>query len=415
MAPSVTVLIPTRARFDVFRYALQGVQRLTYPNLTILVSDNDSQDGTEEFVKSIKDDRIRYVNPRTRLSMSHHWEFAIEHVETDWLTIVGDDDGLLEDSIEHALRVADELAVHAVRGSVCNYRWPEEGANAVATLSIPATGSVELRQSSEWLGKAINGEATYNDLPVIYAGGFVNVEVLRQLREKSSSVFRSCIPDVYSGFAIASQIDGYAYCNRPFAIAGSSKHSTGRSTISRYLDATSTSGIDNLPWKKFIQEGEKIPYHQGIPLLSDGRIPPVGHAFSLESYLQSAHLRSDDPPIDFQQQLEIILSQMPEGTVDEGWLTSFCNMYGLKRELAEENALRLRKSNKSKSLRQLAFSMFRCFRSSGAKEHLKNVCEASLFASSVVANKRSTLANLMSNFGFLALMLSNRTAQKLFK
>src|SRR5690606_25949425 len=93
--PKITVIIPTRERCDVFVSALKTVTGQNYDDLEILVSDNFSQDATEEVARQSNDPRVRYLNTGRRLSMAHNWEFALEHATGDWVTIVGDDDGLL--------------------------------------------------------------------------------------------------------------------------------------------------------------------------------------------------------------------------------------------------------------------------------------------------------------------------------
>ncbi|RYZ29021.1 MAG: glycosyltransferase, partial [Sphingobacteriales bacterium] len=75
-----TVVVPTRERADTLLHTLRTCVTQNYDNLTILVSDNCSQDTTEEVVRSFNDPRIQYVNTGKRLSMSHNWEFALSQV-----------------------------------------------------------------------------------------------------------------------------------------------------------------------------------------------------------------------------------------------------------------------------------------------------------------------------------------------
>ena len=90
--PKITVIIPTRERCDVLEKSLQTVTTQDYDNLQIIVSDNFSNDGTEDIVRSTHDSRVKYVNTGKRLSMSHNWEFALSHVTEGWVTIIGDDE-----------------------------------------------------------------------------------------------------------------------------------------------------------------------------------------------------------------------------------------------------------------------------------------------------------------------------------
>ena len=94
-----TIIVPTRERTDTLRYTIQTILNQTYKNYTVLISDNFSQDGTRDIIDSFTDERIKYINTGKRVSMSHNWEFALAHVERGWVTILGDDDGLLPNSL----------------------------------------------------------------------------------------------------------------------------------------------------------------------------------------------------------------------------------------------------------------------------------------------------------------------------
>ena len=92
------VIIPTRERADTLLHCLRTIVSQNYENLDIIVSDNFSQDNTREVVESFSDPRIKYINTGKRVSMSHNWEFALHHVQGDYVTFVGDDDGFLDGS-----------------------------------------------------------------------------------------------------------------------------------------------------------------------------------------------------------------------------------------------------------------------------------------------------------------------------
>ena len=59
--PLVTIGIPTFNRADSYLpESLGSALGQDYPNLEVIVSDNGSSDGTEVFVKSLNDPRVRY-------------------------------------------------------------------------------------------------------------------------------------------------------------------------------------------------------------------------------------------------------------------------------------------------------------------------------------------------------------------
>ena len=116
-----TIIIPTRERADVLVHSLHTVVAQDYEDLTIIVSDNFSQDNTKQVVDSFHDPRIKYINTGRRVSMSHNWEFALSHVKDGWVSIIGDDDGLMPGAlttVADIIRKTGCQAITSLKGDV---------------------------------------------------------------------------------------------------------------------------------------------------------------------------------------------------------------------------------------------------------------------------------------------------------
>ena len=105
---SVCIIIPTRERAHTLKYTIKTCLNQEYRNLRVLVCDNYSSDNTKEVVSSFKDSRLDYINPGKRLSMSENWEFAMNNCHEDLVTIIGDDDGFLPNSIDQATTILEK-------------------------------------------------------------------------------------------------------------------------------------------------------------------------------------------------------------------------------------------------------------------------------------------------------------------
>jgi glycosyltransferase involved in cell wall biosynthesis len=331
-APKITVIIPTRERCDVLESSLRTVTSQDYDNLEIIVSDNCSTDDTEGVVRRANDPRIRYVNTGKRLNMSHNWEFALSHVRAGWVSFIGDDDGLLPDSVKTVAHIIETSSVEAIRSTFCTYHWPAITDNENGQLIVPMGSGIEMREASPWLGKVMRGVIKYPQLPVIYDGGFISLAALNKVKSKTGAFFGSCNPDLYSAVAIASVIDRYVFLHAPMAVSGVSRHSTGNSSFSIKKNKSTT------PASTFYSEGN-IPFHSAMPLHEDGSVPISFQALVYEAYLQSAPLRQASHDFGHRQQLEVILATAGVHRESvEKWGRLFAAQHGIDFESAKRSA-----------------------------------------------------------------------------
>ena len=321
--PRITIIIPTRERCDVLESSLRTAVSQDYENLEIIVSDNFSDDDTANVVRRANDRRLRYLNTGKRLSMSHNWEFALSHVDDGWVTFMGDDDGLIPGAISSVADIIRTTQAKAIRSNFCTYDWPSITGTPHGQLIVPLAKGLQMRETDRWLSKVMHGCAKYNQLPMIYNGGFIHISILRKIREETGLFFRSTNPDVFSAVAIARCIESYAYTDAPLAISGTSRHSNGYSYFSTNAQR------DASPRKQFASEGN-IPFHPGVPLCADGSIPLSLQACVYEAYMQSDALGGDIADVSPAQQLQIILAKAGKHrhSITE-WGAAFAAMHGI--------------------------------------------------------------------------------------
>jgi len=336
------IIVPTRDRAETLVHCLRTIVNQDYEHLNIIVCDNFSQDNTKEVVDSFADKRIKYINPGKRISMSHNWEYALGHVADGWVAIVGDDDGLLPNAL---VTLAEAIETTGCRGLIskrCTYFWPDSltvnnrGVFVDNNLTVPVTSGVEIRNSRQWLGKLMRGEAFYYDLPMLYTGGVVHVSVINKARDSHGTFFLSMIPDVYSGIALASVLNEYVMLHEPVFVSGVSAKSNGASALGN--------GKNTDPAKYFFSESN-ISFHSKLCGGESIKSIPI---LVYESYLQSAHLHRDFLKVATEGQLAIALfSVTPELSAD---LRNFCD------QVASDNRLDMR--GVDRKVRQLKRELF---------------------------------------------------------
>lgn len=259
--PHLTIVIPTRERADTLLSTLTTCVLQDYEYLTILVSDNNSQDETYEVVHAFNDERIRYVNTGTRVGMSTNWEFALSHVDGDYVTYIGDDDGFLPGAISQVAElVQDSKCIDALAWGRAVYNWPTH-ANAYLRNTLFLHRDLRMLRLSarEYLQSLSTYSCPWASLPSIY-NGFIKTTLIEQIKHNSGGrFFNSAIPDVYSAIAIASHVSDYYFSMRPFSVAGISGKSTGNSFSNRYSAPKSAA--------LFLAENE-IPIHEAVVMSS---------------------------------------------------------------------------------------------------------------------------------------------------
>jgi hypothetical protein len=236
-SPTVTIVVPTRDRAYTLRACLETCVRQSYEGLRIIVSDNCSTDTTADVVRSFGDPRIEYVNTGRRLSMSRNWEFALGHVNSDYVTVLGDDDGFLPEAIAGLMQVITATGAQAVTWAKADYHWPDHPREELRdTLFIPADDLLFHVDASTAAHFAARFWLPYNRLPSVY-NSVIRMDHIRALTARTGSFFASVTPDVYSGFALASVLGDYLYSTRPFSVNGASGRSNGANQVMAGLGA----------------------------------------------------------------------------------------------------------------------------------------------------------------------------------
>lgn len=103
--PEITTIIPTYRRPRLLRRAIRSVLQQTYPHFRVCVYDNASGDATSEIAAEFMnaDSRVYYrCHPRNIGSIAN-FNYGMSRVETDYFSLLSDDDILLPDFYETAL------------------------------------------------------------------------------------------------------------------------------------------------------------------------------------------------------------------------------------------------------------------------------------------------------------------------
>ncbi|WP_436917399.1 glycosyltransferase family 2 protein [Acinetobacter schindleri] len=98
----ITIYIPTYNRLELLKRAIQSVQNQTYKNFEIIIVDDNSSDGTQEFLEKIarKDSRIRHFLKDKNSGACISRNIAINMAKGEFITGLDDDDYFLPQRLE---------------------------------------------------------------------------------------------------------------------------------------------------------------------------------------------------------------------------------------------------------------------------------------------------------------------------
>ncbi|CAN5530807.1 hypothetical protein BH11BAC1_BH11BAC1_11530 [soil metagenome] len=250
-----TVIIPTRERADTLFHTLRTCVAQDYENFTILISDNCSTDNTEEVVRSFNDKRIRYIKTTDRISMSANWDFALEHVTDGYVNFIGDDDGIISNSLTLINQMLAEYPVDAITSKdMAIYFWPDYVEDEIkGNLMVSMRPTFKLMDTQTYFKKSFDA-CNCIHLPQVYHG-YVKVETIRRLKGNSKTFFNGSSPDIYAGVVLGHALKNHIFSDYPLTIHGLSHHSIGSSN--------SFSQINNNPSEKFWSENT-ISFHEKL-------------------------------------------------------------------------------------------------------------------------------------------------------
>lgn len=273
-APKFSVVIPTRERPGTLASTLRTCLEQDHDDYEIVVCDNCGGPATRQVVDAFASPKIKYVRSPTPLAMSRNWELAIAHAAGEWVTVIGDDDGLLFHAVREWERLTARLpGARAIRWNAVYYSWP--------TITLPGQGNYlrlplgrELRRvdARPAIADVIAFKTCYSSLPMCY-NALVHRNLIDELRRRTGKIFANQIPDVYTGFALAHIAGTFASVDYPMTVAGTSGGSYGVAT----LFFRGKSPLDSESRESNLRDGLLV--HPRVPDLPIFPVVPVADSF----------------------------------------------------------------------------------------------------------------------------------------
>jgi glycosyltransferase involved in cell wall biosynthesis len=295
--PFFSIVIPTRNRADTLRYTIQTILSQDFQDYEIIVCNNNSIDDTEEQIKSIHDNRIKYIKSEIDLSMSDNWELAYTQVRGKYVTYLADNDGFLNGSLSflHNLLTLNNLPT-IIRWEKNIYHWPSMDSVNKNLMYINLLKNFEILESNKIIQEVLDGEKTFQSLPMIYTS-VIKKDLVEILIKKTGRVFHSISPDLSTGFSFAMLEKSYLSLSYGITCGAISAKSNG-------FNCWTKSNAIEKDFKK-LGETSTLSFHKNIP-----NVRSITAAIT-ESFLKiQEKLASDIFKINYQLIYERIISEV---------------------------------------------------------------------------------------------------------
>lgn len=232
-----TLVIPTCNRPDFLDVPVKLFLECPRRDIRLIVCDSsDSSEAVKSVLSSFfPDDRLLYINNTVEkngrsVSMVENWNCALDHVQSDWVSVIGDDD-VLDPSLVNVLE-----ALGKKHPNIQSARW-----TSVKALTTPKWEGIEMTEPvrvSMGTGQYIANNATHLEqilkwktfprVPQKLAGlyhGAVKFSLLKQLRDQRGSWFKYANLDFEIGWLVSHASKETFFTERPFSINAASPKS----------------------------------------------------------------------------------------------------------------------------------------------------------------------------------------------
>lgn len=230
-----SVLLPTRNRLELLKYAVETVRRQDYDDWEIIVSDNYSEEDIAGYVRSLGEPRIKYYRTDSFVPVTDNWNNALGKSSGDYVIMLGDDDCLMKGFFNTVKRLIETYKnPDFIYTNAYMYAYPGVLPNFPNGFLKPYNFAPFFKSSAEpfWLRSEYALDLVHQSLnfkmPLTYnmQHSIINSSFIDALRSKGS-FFQSPYPDFYATNAMLLKAQRILICPYPLVTVGVSPKSHG--------------------------------------------------------------------------------------------------------------------------------------------------------------------------------------------
>ena len=227
--PMFSIVMPTRNRAPLLQYALQSALDQTFADYEIVVSNNSSSDDTEQVIRQVGGERVRYVRTDRVLPMHDSWDFALTHARGDWVLFLCDDDALYPEALQiiNNTIAAEQTELVAWLSGFYYIDTPYIPPERRGHLVLPHCTGRPIRMSSQSQLEALFRLRFNPNIVPKMLNSCCRHTLIERVKQRLGRVFPPPCPDYTCGAAMLALTDSYCLIDRQLELCGCGSHVPG--------------------------------------------------------------------------------------------------------------------------------------------------------------------------------------------
>ena len=252
----LSIIIPTYNGEYYIENCINSIIKQQNKKIEIIVIDDDSSDRTVDIVKVQFGAQVKLIKNRKRLGMTSNYEKALRVAKGEWVSIMGQDDLMLPNSVSRILEIIDKnREIDIIVSSRSYYYWDNyvRDKNQIKLMIYKNDLVTRKISSKNRLFFTLNGLCEYNEGPQLYTGSIIRKVLIDKITLKQNGKFFFYdIPDVSSAISLLTNSKSYLKVFNSLFLIGSSMQSTGL-----LIDKIGYQEKENIIKQFRVQEGSK--------------------------------------------------------------------------------------------------------------------------------------------------------------
>ncbi|NQW46233.1 MAG: glycosyltransferase family 2 protein [Planctomycetes bacterium] len=255
--PRFSIVVPTRQRPHTLHYTLATILNQDHDSFEVIVADNASSSETRAVVEAINSPKIRYVRSDSPLTIAANWIRGLAATRGEWITYLGDDDGLMPSALRDVDAIIATHAVESIGYYPGLYAWPcADDTGEANLLQLLISDNVQVMAARDALSAMMQTPGSWS-IPMLYHG-WISRTLLNRAAA-AGDIFVGNYPDTFAGILLAAHTDCFVTVEAPLSISGYSATSGSMRWLQTSHGKETKDEVHSMP------SAEVVPGHPSVP------------------------------------------------------------------------------------------------------------------------------------------------------